>query len=159
MGAHCLEFTNPTFRSRAKEGFNVVVAGKAFGCGSSREQAVSALLGCDIKCVIAESFAFIYGRNQPSLGLLGFTIDDPAFYKAAADGEEISINLESNSLAVGDREFSFTLSAMERELVEAGGITPAFKKFGKQLFDMICGSTKDARRVVEVSGQAAGMQW
>jgi hypothetical protein len=48
---------------------------------------------------------------------------------------------------------------MERELVEAGGITPAFKKFGKQLFDMICGSTKDARRVMEVSGQAAGMQW
>ncbi|KAK1238937.1 hypothetical protein MKX08_005998 [Trichoderma sp. CBMAI-0020] len=159
MGAHCLEFTNPTFRSRAKEGFNVVVAGKAFGCGSSREQAVSALLGCGIKCVIAESFAFIYGRNQPSLGLLGFTMDDPAFYKAAADGEEISINLETSSLTVGDREFPFSLSAMERELVEAGGITPAFKKFGKQLFDMICGSTKDARREVEVSSQAAGMQW
>ncbi|KAM0458871.1 hypothetical protein ACHAPV_005861 [Trichoderma viride] len=159
MGAHCLEFTNPSFRSRAKEGFNVVVAGKAFGCGSSREQAVSALLGCDIKCVIAESFAFIYGRNQPSLGLLGFTMDDPAFYEAAADGEEISVNLETNSLTVGDREFSFSLSAMERELVEAGGITPAFKKFGKQLFDMICGSTKDGRRAVEVSGQAAGMQW
>lgn len=115
--------------------------------------------GCDIKCVIAESFAFIYGRNQPSLGLLGFTMDDPAFYEAAADGEEISVNLETNSLTVGDREFSFSLSAMERELVEAGGITPAFKKFGKQLFDMICGSTKDGRRAVEVSGQAAGMQW
>ncbi|UKZ95721.1 uncharacterized protein TrAFT101_010537 [Trichoderma asperellum] len=159
MGAHCLEFTNPAFRSRAKEGFNVVVAGKAFGCGSSREQAVSALLGCGIKCVIAESFAFIYGRNQPSLGLLGFTMDDPAFYKAAADGEEISIDLETNSLTVGEQKFSFSLSAMERELVEAGGITPAFKKFGKQLFDMICGSTKDARRAVEVSGQAANMQW
>ncbi|PTB36660.1 hypothetical protein M441DRAFT_449504 [Trichoderma asperellum CBS 433.97] len=159
MGAHCLEFTNPAFRSRAKEGFNVVVAGKAFGCGSSREQAVSALLGCGIKCVIAESFAFIYGRNQPSLGLLGFTMDDPAFYKAAADGEEISIDLETNSLTVGEQNFSFSLSAMERELVEAGGITPAFKKFGKQLFDMICGSTKDARRAVEVSGQAANMQW
>lgn len=115
--------------------------------------------GCDIKCVIAESFAFIYGRNQPSLGLLGFTMDDPAFYKAAADGEEISIDLKTNSLTVGDQKFAFGLSAMERELVDAGGITPAFKKFGKQLFDMICGSTKDARRVVEVSGQAAGMQW
>ncbi|KAL7920082.1 hypothetical protein ACQKWADRAFT_315064 [Trichoderma austrokoningii] len=159
MGSHCLEFTNPTFRARAKEGFNVVVAGKAFGCGSSREQAVSALLGCGIQCVIAESFAFIYGRNQPSLGLLGFTMDDPAFYKAAADGAEISIDLQTNSLTVGDEIFSFSLSAMERELVEAGGITPAFKKFGKQLFDMICGSTKDNRRVVEVSGQATGMQW
>ncbi|RFU76559.1 aconitase family [Trichoderma arundinaceum] len=159
MGAHCLEYTNPDFRSRANEGFNIVVAGKAFGCGSSREQAVSALLGCGIKCVIAESFAFIYGRNQPSLGLLGFTIDDPAFFKAATDGKEITINLEANEISIGGAEFPFQLSAMERELVEAGGITPAFKKFGKQLFDMICGSTRDTRRAVEVRGQAAGMQW
>lgn len=45
IGAHCLENTHPNFRARVKEGFNIVVAGKAFGCGSSREQAVSALLG------------------------------------------------------------------------------------------------------------------
>jgi hypothetical protein len=45
MGSHCLEFTNPDFRNRVKQGYNVVVAGKAFGCGSSREQAVLALLG------------------------------------------------------------------------------------------------------------------
>ncbi|KAK4073101.1 transcriptional regulator family: Fungal Specific TF [Trichoderma aggressivum f. europaeum] len=158
IGSHCLEYTNPEFRTRAKEGFNVVVAGKAFGCGSSREQAVSALLGCGIKCVIAESFAFIYGRNQPSLGLFGFTMDDPAFFEAAVDSAEISIDLENNRINIGEAEFSFQLSTMERELVEAGGITPAFKKFGKQLFDMICGSTKDAGRAVEVGGQAAGMQ-
>lgn len=109
--------------------------------------------------MIAESFAFIYGRNQPSLGLLGFTMDDPAFFEAAVDSAEISIDLENNRINVGEAEFSFQLSTMERELVEAGGITPAFKKFGKQLFDMICGSTKDARRAVEVGGQAAGMQW
>lgn len=44
-GAHCLEHTNPGFRERAKQGFNIVVAGKGFGCGSSREQGVMALLG------------------------------------------------------------------------------------------------------------------
>jgi 3-isopropylmalate dehydratase small subunit len=44
-GLHCLEYTNPDFRDRVKQGFNVVVAGKVFGCGSSREQAVMALLG------------------------------------------------------------------------------------------------------------------
>ncbi|KAL7934638.1 aconitase iron-sulfur domain-containing protein [Trichoderma chlorosporum] len=159
IGSHCLEYTNPEFRLRAKDGFNVVVAGKAFGCGSSREQAVSALLGCGIKAVIAESFSFIFGRNQPALGLLGFTMDDPAFFGAAVDGAEIIINLETNRLIIGGTEFPFQLSAMEKELVEAGGIAPAFKKFGKQLFDMICGSTKDGRRVVEVGGQAAGMQW
>lgn len=45
LGSHCLEFTNPGFRSRVAQGFDIVVAGKGFGCGSSREQAVSALLG------------------------------------------------------------------------------------------------------------------
>jgi 3-isopropylmalate dehydratase small subunit len=42
---HCLEYTHPEFRRRVKEGFNFVVAGKVFGCGSSRDVAVSALLG------------------------------------------------------------------------------------------------------------------
>lgn len=45
LGSHCLELTKPDFRQRAKDGFDIVVAGKAFGCGSSREQAVNALLG------------------------------------------------------------------------------------------------------------------
>lgn len=45
IGSHCLEYTDPEFRSRVKRGESVVVAGKAFGCGSSREQAVAALLG------------------------------------------------------------------------------------------------------------------
>ena len=44
-GLHCLEFTHPEFRNRAKDGFSILVAGKGFGCGSSREQAVMALLG------------------------------------------------------------------------------------------------------------------
>lgn len=44
-GQHCLQYTHPTFRQRASQGCNIVVAGQAFGCGSSREQAVMALLG------------------------------------------------------------------------------------------------------------------
>ena len=45
LGEHCLEYTHPDFRARVKAGFNVVVAGKGFGCGSSREAAVTALMG------------------------------------------------------------------------------------------------------------------
>lgn len=55
IGAHCLEYTHPDFRQRVKDGFNIVVAGTAFGVGSSREQAVMALLGTlppDEKCEI-----------------------------------------------------------------------------------------------------------
>jgi 3-isopropylmalate dehydratase small subunit len=44
-GMHCLEHTNPVFGDRVDKGFNIVVAGKGFGCGSSREQAVMALIG------------------------------------------------------------------------------------------------------------------
>jgi 3-isopropylmalate dehydratase small subunit len=44
-GLHCLQYTHPAFRQRAQEGFSIVVAGQAFGCGSSREQAVMTLLG------------------------------------------------------------------------------------------------------------------
>ncbi|CAM1507616.1 Fc.00g072570.m01.CDS01 [Cosmosporella sp. VM-42] len=140
IGSHCLEFTDPGFRDRVKSGFDIVVAGRAFGCGSSREQAVSALLGCGVKCVIARSFAFIYSRNQPSLGLLGIAMEEDEFFEAAKDGISIDINLAKNFIVVDGREFPFQLSKMERELIDLGGITPAFMKFGKQVFDALCSS-------------------
>jgi 3-isopropylmalate dehydratase small subunit len=138
IGEHCLEYTNPEFRERARQGFNIVVAEKGFGCGSSRQEAVMALLGCGIKCVIAESFAFIYSRNQPSLGLVGIIIKDPEFYALANDGVEISVDLEANKLSVGGKEFGFDFSQMERKLMELGGITQAFHKYGKELFQTMC---------------------
>lgn len=87
-----------------------------------------------MQCVIAKSFAFIFSRNSPSLGLVTITITDPAFYKLARDGVEISINLEANRLDVGEETFKFEFSAMERQLMELGGITQAFHKHGKTLF-------------------------
>lgn len=51
VGTHCLEYTHPEFRQQAKNGQQVIVAGKAFGCGSSREQAVNALKGNPRKSV------------------------------------------------------------------------------------------------------------
>ena len=45
LGQHCLEFTNPEFRELVKKGHTIVVAGEAFGCGSSRQEAVQALIG------------------------------------------------------------------------------------------------------------------
>jgi 3-isopropylmalate dehydratase small subunit len=134
IGVHCLEYTNPEFRERVKQGQNIVVAGKGFGCGSSRMEAVMALLGCGVQCVIAESFAFIFSRNSPSLGLVTITITDKAFYQLATDGVEILIDLEGNKLQVRGKEFTFKFSAMERQLMELGGITQAFHAHGKKLF-------------------------
>ncbi|KAL5365338.1 hypothetical protein BJX96DRAFT_181541 [Aspergillus floccosus] len=134
-GQHCLQYTHPNFRQRVKEGFNIVVAGKAFGCGSSREEAVMVLLGCGVQCVIAKSFAFIFQRNMPNLGLLGITLTDDDFYEAAQDSIEISIDFRDGVICVGDKHFMFQLSQMERELFQYGGIASAFQKFGKHLFE------------------------
>ncbi|ORY13136.1 aconitase family protein [Clohesyomyces aquaticus] len=166
IGAHCLEYTNPEFREKAKQGFNIVVAGKAFGCGSSRQEAVMALIGCGVKCVIAPSFAFIYSRNQPSLGLVGITITDPSFYELANDGVKVSVNLEANRLKVADKEFGFEFSQMEKKLMELGGITQAFHKYGKELFQTMCKPSgarvfhKPERKIVATGGgKNSDLQW
>jgi 3-isopropylmalate dehydratase small subunit len=66
--------------------------------------AVSALVGCGIQCVIAKSFAFIYARNAPNLGLLGIVIEEEESHEAARDGEEIWVYLEWNKVGGGKRE-------------------------------------------------------
>ena len=139
IGKHCLCHTHPDFRRRVREeGLNVVVAGKAFGVGSSRENAVTALQGAGVQCVIARSFAFIYGRNQANLGMLGFVINDDEFFEAAVDGAEISIDVGRRTVEVGGKKFDFQLSEIERQLVQCGGISPAFKTWGKGLLEVMC---------------------
>ncbi|KAG7038209.1 aconitase family protein [Colletotrichum scovillei] len=139
LGTHCLEFTNPEFRQLVKEGHKVIVAGDAFGCGSSRQEAVQALLGVGVECVIAKAFAFIYSRNQPSLGLWGFTIDDPLFYEKAQTGTSIEIDLDRNVLTVDGETFEFQLSVLEKKLTKMGGMTNAFNQFGKRIYDVLTG--------------------
>ncbi|KAF7179654.1 hypothetical protein CNMCM7691_008703 [Aspergillus felis] len=171
-GLHCLQYTHPVFRQRAQEGFNIVVAGQAFGCGSSREQAVMALLGCGIKCVIAKSFAFIFQRNMPNLGLLGITMPNEAFYAAAKDGSHISIDLHAHVIGIDGLQFEFQLSHIEQELFRHGGITSAFRKFGNRLFEELTAArtlaipeSEDDRRIREkyrpflLSPQQAAEDW
>lgn len=159
FGEHCLEHTHPNFRQRVKDGYNIVIAGEAFGCGSSRENAVSALLGAGVICVISKSFAFIYGRNQPNLGLLGITIRDPKFYEAAKEEMDMEIDLAARKVRVGNEEWGFVLSQMEKELIKAGGITQAFEKFGKRLFEVMCAPVKKTVKEEEGCGGDKGLQW
>ncbi|KAH8898952.1 aconitase iron-sulfur domain-containing protein [Thozetella sp. PMI_491] len=159
FGKHCLEFTHPHFRQRVQDGSKVVVAGQAFGCGSSRMEAVQALLGIGIKCVIAKSFAFIYSRNQPSLGLIGIQIKDEAFYEAAQDGVDIEIDLIRNVATVGGKEFPFGLSQMEKSLTYIGGVAPAFQKYGKKIFDVLTSGGKGVKKGIKTHGQSGPMAW
>jgi 3-isopropylmalate dehydratase small subunit len=136
LGKFCLYHTHPDFRRRIKEdGLNIVVAGKAFGVGSSRENAVTALQGAGIQCVIARSFAFIYARNQPNLGLLGIVMNDEEFYKLAKDEAQIEIHVDRRIIKVGGKEFEFSLSELEIQLWEQGGMTASFVRWGKGVLE------------------------
>ena len=168
-----MKYTNPEFRARAANGFNIVVAGTAFGCGSSREMAVLALkgkpsvsfiilfllehidktaqLGCGINCVIAKSYSFIYDRNQYALGLLGITLSDDDFYANIQDGAHVSVDLNESVIIVDEKRFPFKLSQMERALIEVGGITSAFLKFGKHLFDYLRTPMASPKALREIS--------
>lgn len=141
FGAHVLCHTHPGFRSKVANGQRVVVAGHAFGVGSSRENAVSALKGAGVQAVIARSFAFIYGRNQPSLGLLGIIVEEDAFYEVAKEGVGISIDLPGRRIVVGEgdesREFGFGFSRIEEELLMNQGVTNAYRRYGKGIWEKL----------------------
>nr|QIW91870.1 HtyD [Phialomyces arenicola] len=151
LGSHCLEFTNPDFRDKVREGMDVVVAGKAFGCGSSREEAPRALKGLGVKCVIAKSFSFIYGRNQPTIGLLGINISDDSFYDAAQTGTGIEIDLPGRLVKVGGQSFAFILDDMELSLIKSRGLAAAYKKFGKDVFQSLCDDDHRTNMVYELA--------
>lgn len=95
--------------------------------------------GIGVQCVVAKSFAFIYGRNQPTLGLLGITMRDPSFYQAAAvDGTEITVNVHGREIVIGEQKWAFQLDNLEIKMLQNKGLAEAYKKFGKNVFDSLC---------------------
>jgi 3-isopropylmalate dehydratase small subunit len=155
-----MEYFMPSFRALVASGHNIIVAGHAFGCGSSREVAVNALLGAGVQCVIARSFSFIYARNQPNVGLLGITITDERFFDLAEEGSEVAVDVDESFVWCAGERFGFRLSDMEKALIAAGGLTQAFRKFGKGLFGVMCkplkgfeaGRTGDMIDIEQVAG-------
>lgn len=88
---------DPEFRERCRASdANIVVAGENFGCGSSREQAVYALKGNDVVCVIARSYPDIFYRNSLTNGLTLVTVEDTS---ALGLGDELEVDLEGGRVA------------------------------------------------------------
>ncbi|KAK1757919.1 hypothetical protein QBC47DRAFT_319632 [Echria macrotheca] len=155
IGKFCLCHTHPDFGRRVKEdGLNIVVAGKAFGVGSSRENAVAALQGAGVQCVIARSFAFIFSRNMPNLGFLGIVMQDDEFYRAAEDGAEIQIDVDAKVVRVGGKEFGFSLSELELQLWRQGGMSKAFALWGKDLLQRMTRQVKPSKPVAGMERKA-----
>ncbi|KAI8052450.1 hypothetical protein BDF22DRAFT_726110 [Syncephalis plumigaleata] len=126
LGTHAFQYFRPEFIPRIAEG--------RFGSGSSREEAPRALRGAGIQAVIARSYAFIYGRNQPMMSLLGITINDDRFYELAQEGADIVIDVKERVVECGGERFGFGLSLMEERLMAGGGVTEMYKRYGGRLF-------------------------
>jgi 3-isopropylmalate/(R)-2-methylmalate dehydratase small subunit len=119
---HVLESVNPDFASSVKPG-DVVVAGRNFGCGSSRETAPENLKALGVACVVAESFSRIFMRNSVALGLP--VVVCPGVHDAFADGDRIEIDLEHGritNLGSGVELSGDSLPAEMRDILAAGGI-------------------------------------
>jgi 3-isopropylmalate/(R)-2-methylmalate dehydratase small subunit len=95
LGKHALESLDADFVNKAKDGL-ILVGGKNFGCGSSREQAPLALKYAGVKCVIAETFARIFYRNAINIGLP--VIECSGISEAVKTGDEITVDLETGKI-------------------------------------------------------------
>jgi 3-isopropylmalate/(R)-2-methylmalate dehydratase small subunit len=95
LAKHALESLDPTFPEKAKKGI-ILVGGKNFGCGSSREQAPLALKYAGVKCVLAESFARIFFRNAINIGLP--VIECKGISNAVETGDELAVDFEAGKI-------------------------------------------------------------
>ncbi|MBG0775949.1 MAG: 3-isopropylmalate dehydratase small subunit [Desulfovibrionaceae bacterium] len=93
LGTHCMEGLEPGWGQRIRPG-DFIVAGRNFGCGSSREHAPQALLGAGVSAVFAESFARIFYRNGFNMGLPLFQLP-PGAREAIGEGDELEIDVQS----------------------------------------------------------------
>ena len=95
LAKHAMEGLDTDFPAKAKKGI-VVVGGKNFGCGSSREQAPLALKYSGVKCVLAESFARIFFRNAINIGLPA--IECKGISAAVDNGDELTVDFEAGTI-------------------------------------------------------------
>ena len=126
IASHALEDLDPDFASNVCEG-DVIVGGRNFGCGSSREQAATCLVYNGVSAMIAESFARIFYRNAINNGLLAIVCPEAA--QAIRGQEYVSVDLEGRVIECASGRFAFPpLSATVQEILEAGGLVEQVKR-------------------------------
>ena len=133
IGSHCLSGVDESIAGSFPEG-GIVVAGRNFGCGSSREHAPIALLNMGAKAVLADSFARIFFRNAINLGLLPLVC--PGISGKVTPGETLLCDLEKGVVTVEETGENFPFQSLGEQamtILEAGGIKPLMRKrFGEE---------------------------
>ena len=122
LARHCMEDADAEFPNKVKAG-DIMVAGKNFGCGSSREHAPIAIKAAGVSCVIAKSFARIFYRNAFNIGLPIF--ESEAGAERIAEGDEIKVDVASgtiHNLTKGEKYQATAFPPFMQELINAGGL-------------------------------------
>lgn len=128
LASHCMEDLDANFTEKLSWG-SIMVAGKNFGCGSSREHAPIAIKASGIKVVIAESFARIFFRNAINIGLP--IIECPEAAREIEDGDEISIDVKTGTIVNKTRNKTYTAPAFPEfmvKIMEADGLIKYIQK-------------------------------
>ncbi len=127
LARHCLEAVDPAFAGTVQLG-DVVVAGRNFGLGSSREQAAISLKVLGLSAVLAVSFSRIFYRNAINAGLLAISLPEA---RAITAGDEIDVDLytgEVRNITQGERYFFDRPPPELMAILESGGLIPYLEK-------------------------------
>src|SRR5262245_1130686 len=125
LAQHAFEVLGEGFPEKLRA-FDILVAGRNFGCGSAREQAMTAIMGLGIKAVIACSFARTFYRNAINSGLT--IIECPEVYAAVQEGDEIELDVVGAQIRHKQTNYSFPkFPDSVRELLELGGLAEYLK--------------------------------
>ena len=128
LAKHAMEGADPEFARKVRRG-DVIVAGKNFGCGSSREHAPIALKAAGVSAIVAESFARIFYRNAINQGLLVLTCSNVS--KGFKSGDKVEIDTKKGivrNLNTGKTFNAEPLPGFVLEILDAGGLLPYLKR-------------------------------
>lgn len=128
LAEHAMEGLDPEFPKKVSKG-DVIVAGKNFGCGSSREHAPVALKGAGISVVVAESFARIFYRNAINVGLP--LLESKDISKKVSEGDEVDIDMDKGILKDLNTSEEFEVKGLPEfmlEILNKGGLIPYLKE-------------------------------
>jgi 3-isopropylmalate/(R)-2-methylmalate dehydratase small subunit len=130
LGSKCMENIDPEFSRRLSKG-DIIVAGKNFGCGSSREHAPLAIKGAGVSLVIAESFARIFYRNSINIGLV---ILESKQAGRINPGDRLKVDLDKGEIIVNEEEVfhSQKFPPFLQSIVKAGGLINWVKILNKK---------------------------
>lgn len=123
IAKHAMEGIDPKFAQKVKQG-DMIVGGRNFGLGSSREHAPIALKYSGVAVVIAESFARIFYRNSTNLGLPALELTNAS--KIIKDGDILEVNLKKGIITINEeKELRFTpIPPFMQEILNEGGLAP-----------------------------------